>query len=113
MTTPQVLTRELLDKVSGLTPALAQRWATTYGSRVWTLLGDSRSVEDLGAVLGADLHVREVEYLQRHEWVTSADDVLWRRTKLGLVFTDAERAALEDFLAHSGPAQAAKDSNAA
>ena len=113
MTTPQALTRELLDKVSGLTPALAQRWATTYGSRVWTLLGDSRSVEDLGAVLGADLRVREVEYLQRHEWVTSADDVLWRRTKLGLVFTDAERAALEDFLAHSGPAQAAKDSNAA
>lgn len=113
MTTPQALTRELLDKVSGLTPALAQRWATTYGSRVWTLLGDSRSVEDLGAVLGADLHVREVEYLQRHEWATSADDVLWRRTKLGLVFTDAERAALEDFLAHSGPAQAAKDSNAA
>jgi len=113
MTTPQALTRDLLDKVSGLTPALAQRWATTYGSRVWTLLGDSRSVEELGAVLGADLHVREVEYLQRHEWVTRADDVLWRRTKLGLVFTDAERTALEDFLAHSEPAQATKGSNAA
>ena len=113
MTTPQALTRELLDKVSGLTPALAQRWATTYGSRVWTLLGDGRSVETLGKVIGADLYAREVEYLQRYEWVTRADDVLWRRTKLGLVFTDSERAALEDFLAHSEPAQASKDSNAA
>lgn len=113
ITTPQALTRELLDKVSGLTPALAQRWATTYGSRVWTLLGDSRSVEELGAVIGADLHVREVEHLQRHEWVTRADDVLWRRTKLGLVFTDTERAALENLLAHSEPARSAKDSNAA
>ncbi len=114
MTTPQALTRELLDKVSGLTPALAQRWATTYGSRVWTLLGDARSVDELGNVLGADLHVREVEYLQRHEWATSADDILWRRTKLGLTFTAAERSALEAFLTHSTPLiQAAKGSNAA
>jgi len=55
-----------------------------------------------------------VEYLQRHEWVTSADDVLWRRTKLGLTFTAAERSALEAFLAQSAPlVQTAKGSNAA
>ena len=58
----------------------------------------ARPQVDLGARFGADLFEREVDYLIDHEWARTADDVLWRRTKLGLHFTKEERQALERWL---------------
>jgi glycerol-3-phosphate dehydrogenase len=55
-----------------------------YGTRVERLLGDARRLEDLGRDLGAGLTEREVDYLVREEWACTADDILWRRSKLGL-----------------------------
>lgn len=63
-----------------------QRYAHQYGTLVSTLLDKANSLEDLGELLGADLYEREVEYLVTYEWAQTADDILWRRTKLGLVF---------------------------
>ncbi len=98
MSTPQALAKRLQGAISGLSPALAQRWSQTYGERVWKMLGDARSVADLGTDLGRELFTREVDYLRREEWATQVDDILWRRTKLGLAFFPEEKANLERYL---------------
>jgi glycerol-3-phosphate dehydrogenase len=81
-----------------LAAPLARRLARTYGTRVWTVLGDATSAADLGPRLVGDLHARELDYLRREEWALTADDVLWRRTKLGLQAKDSELDALKNAL---------------
>ncbi len=98
MTTAQSLSEELLSSVDGLERSLARRWATLYGRRVWQLLGDVRSVAGLGERLGKDLYAREVDYLRHQEWASNAEDILWRRTKLGLAFTPDEVSQLQQYL---------------
>jgi glycerol-3-phosphate dehydrogenase len=71
--------------------ALAHR----HGGRVADVLGDARSMSDLGEHFGAGLYAREVDYFVAHEWARSAEDVLWRRTKAGLHLPEAGRRALE------------------
>lgn len=83
-------------------PMLA-RLCGAYGSRVVRVLDPARSLADLGAHFGATLFQKEVDYLREVEWAVMADDVLWRRTKLGLHMTDGERAA---FAGGFAPAQA-------
>ena len=58
------------------------------------MLKDARAMADLGECLGADLYERELAYLRETEWARSADDVLWRRTKLGLLLTTEARARI-------------------
>jgi glycerol-3-phosphate dehydrogenase len=82
-----------------LGPAHAARLAAAYGSRVGRVLRDARRYADLGPLLGADLTGAEVRYLMRHEWAETPDDVLWRRTKLGLRFSPEQREALAQFMA--------------
>ena len=67
-----------------LPPALARRLGRAYGTRLDALIGDARRLDDLGRDLGAGLSEREVDYLVRNEWARTADDILWRRSKLGL-----------------------------
>ncbi len=76
-----------------LTPAHATRLVRAYGTKARQLLGNARSMEDLGEVFGQDLTQAEVQYLARHEWAMQAEDVAWRRSKLGLRLTarDIER----------------------
>jgi glycerol-3-phosphate dehydrogenase len=61
-------------------------------------------MDDLGTWFGADLTAAEVRYLMRKEWAQTADDVLWRRSKLGLRFSPAQVEALERFIAQPQPA---------
>jgi glycerol-3-phosphate dehydrogenase len=77
-------TANVIDRWPALDPALLARLARTYGTRVTTLLGAAASAADLGADLGSGLTTREVDYLVEHEWARTADDVLDRRTRLGL-----------------------------
>ena len=77
----------------------ARRLVAAYGTRVENVLGAAASPADLGTRLGADLTALELRYLMAKEWARTADDVLWRRTKLGLRFATAERTALERFMA--------------
>jgi glycerol-3-phosphate dehydrogenase len=81
-----------------LAPEHARRLVCTYGTRVERVLGPARSLADLGPLLGADLTAAEVRYLMEREWAQTAADVLWRRTKLGLRFSPAEREALARFM---------------
>jgi glycerol-3-phosphate dehydrogenase len=113
MTTAQALIEELVAKINGADHELAKRWATLYGNRVWQMLGDARSVDALGEDLGQHLYAQEVEYLRREEWATQPDDILWRRTKLGLAFGEADKARLERYLAEQPTTVAARSSNAA
>jgi glycerol-3-phosphate dehydrogenase len=82
-----------------LSDAHARRLIRAYGTRVDRILGGARTLDDLGPSLGADLTGAEVRYLMAHEWAQTEDDVLWRRTKLGLRVTRAERQGLGRFMA--------------
>jgi glycerol-3-phosphate dehydrogenase len=84
-----------------LDDAHVRRLVHAYGTRLERVLGPARSREELGPFLGADLSAAEVRYLMQWEWAESADDVLWRRTKLGLRLSPAEREALARFMADS------------
>jgi glycerol-3-phosphate dehydrogenase len=77
-----------------LAPAEALRLARSYGldARAW--LGTAQTQADLGRDFGAGLSEAEIRYLMAHEWAENADDVLWRRSKLGLHMTAAERDAV-------------------
>ncbi|WP_307687449.1 glycerol-3-phosphate dehydrogenase [Variovorax boronicumulans] len=77
---------------------LTRRLARAYGARVSELLGDAKSLADLGPAVAPDLHERELRFLQTHEWAVSSDDVLWRRSKLGLHYTPAEREQVAAWL---------------
>jgi glycerol-3-phosphate dehydrogenase len=76
----------------------AERLVGAYGTRVDQILRDARRPEDLGGWLGADLTAAEVRYLIAKEAAQTADDVLWRRSKLGLRLSQNERAALDQFM---------------
>jgi D-erythritol 1-phosphate dehydrogenase len=75
---------ELAERHSALPPDLIERLTRTYGTLTEEVLNEVRSVGDLGEHFGAGLYAREVDYLVSREWARSAEDVLFRRTKLGL-----------------------------
>lgn len=81
-----------------LTPPEAQRLIRAYGTEAVSLLGRARSRADLGRDFGGGLFEAEVLWQMRHEWARRAEDVVWRRTKLGLKMTVEEIAALDAFM---------------
>ena len=82
-----------------LPPALRQRYARLYGSRVARLLEGTRAVADLGEEVLPGLHAREIDYLRDEEWAVDAEDILYRRTKLGLHVPPDGAARLDAWLA--------------
>ena len=80
-------------------PALAHRLLRAYGTRVERIVGASTSLAGLGTDLGAGLTEAELDHLVRDEWAREVDDVLWRRSKLGLHLPEADRGALRQALA--------------
>lgn len=82
---------------------LAARLCRHYGTRAWRLIGNAASLDQLGECFGADLHAAEVDYLIREEWARGADDILWRRTKLGLRFDAKQVARLQDHIEAKTP----------
>ncbi len=82
-----------------LDATLARRLAHAYGARIADVLGDAASPADLGAEVAPGLHERELRFMRAQEWVRTADDALWRRSKLGLRYTAEQRAAVGAWLA--------------
>ena len=76
---------------------LLRRLCHGYGTRITLILGDGTSAPKLGQHFGAGLYELEANYLINHEWATSAEDILWRRSKLGLHMSEAERTAFADW----------------
>jgi glycerol-3-phosphate dehydrogenase len=79
--------------------AHVRRLVQAYGTRISRILGPAKKADDLGARLGADLTGAEVRYLMDNEWARTADDVLWRRSKLGLRVSPQEHERLAKFMA--------------
>jgi len=84
----------------GFPARLLDRWARAYGTRLAGWLGSAASPADLGAEVVPGLHAAEIGYLRRHEWARSAEDILWRRSKLGLHAPRDATAILDGWLAH-------------
>jgi glycerol-3-phosphate dehydrogenase len=82
----------------------ADRLAHAYGTRAAKMLGNATSLADLGQSFGATLTEREVRYLMAEEWALTAEDIVWRRSKLGLRLSRQEIAALEAWIAANGTA---------
>ena len=77
----------------------AQRLIASYGTRTERILGAAKSMDDLGPRFGDDLTGVEVRYLMTEEFARFADDIVWRRSKLGLTMSRQDREALEKFMA--------------
>jgi glycerol-3-phosphate dehydrogenase len=91
-----------------LKPEHARRLVRAYGTRARIIVQGVRDEADWGEGFGADLTAREVRYLMDQEWARTAEDVLWRRSKLGLRLSPADVARLERFLAEQSGAGAAQ-----
>ena len=78
---------------------LLRRWARAYGTRLSAIAGAAGRLEDLGCDLGGGLYEAEVRYLVEQEWARTADDILWRRSRLGLHVGQDTVAGLEEMLA--------------
>ncbi|MFA0439240.1 glycerol-3-phosphate dehydrogenase [Vibrio sp. 10N.286.49.C2] len=92
------LLSEVLNDYSWLQASVAKRWIQAYGTKVYSLLENKQSIEDLGQDFGAGLYQVEVDYLMNAEWAVTAEDVLWRRSKLWLELDETKMAILEDYL---------------
>lgn len=83
-------------------PFLDNRWALrlirAYGTEAWEILGQARVASELGRRFGRDLTEAEVVWLMDHEWARRADDVVWRRSKLGLRMSAEEIAVLDAWM---------------
>ena len=92
----------LVTKMSALYPfmenATLRRMCHAYGTRLSMVLGTATSIDQLGQDFGAGLLEAEVRYLTTNEWAANADDIVWRRSKLGLVMSDKQIAALDDWM---------------
>ncbi len=98
----EALVAETLARHPFLAGAHAARLVRAYGTRTERLLDGARDMADLGRIFGADLTEREVLYLMEHEWAAEPDDVLWRRSKLGLRLSPEERERLAAFMRDAG-----------
>lgn len=95
------LSAELRSRYPEMPPALLDRLARSYGTRAARILGEARRLEDLGETFGADLTEAELAYLQGEEWAQTAEDALWRRSKLGLRLNPADVERVAAYLARN------------
>jgi glycerol-3-phosphate dehydrogenase len=88
---------EAQQRYAFLAPDVVRRMFRCYGTDIAAVLGDARGAADLGRDFGL-ISEREIVYLKSEEWARTADDVLWRRSKLGLHLSPADAAALRAFM---------------
>ncbi|AXA91007.1 glycerol-3-phosphate dehydrogenase [Massilia sp. YMA4] len=81
-----------------LDPALVRRYARAYGTRIHTLLRGRTTLADMGEAILPGLYEAEVAYLRQHEWARTAEDILWRRSTLGLHLGPQAAAVLQAWL---------------
>lgn len=96
---PSALTSAIQRQWPWISHGLAWRFAHAYGTRALRLLEGRASVADLGVDLGGGLYQAEVDYLRREEWARTAEDILWRRSKVGLHAPPQTAARVDAYLA--------------
>ena len=85
-----------------LPPEMLLRLGRAYGTRLDTVLRGASSLEEMGEHFGGDLYEEELKYLVAHEFAKSADDVLWRRSKLGMHLSAEAQEAVAAWFARRG-----------
>ena len=96
---------ECMAKYPWFGPEGVRRLCRAYGTRIDAILGGANGLEDLGEHFGGDLYEAELRYLAEHEFASSAEDVLWRRSKLGLHLDKAAQAQVAEWFAKGVAAQ--------
>ncbi|MEO1177314.1 MAG: glycerol-3-phosphate dehydrogenase [Pseudomonadota bacterium] len=92
------LIADLIAQYPFLTPSWAKRLVKAYGTEAKVILGDAKTLGDLGQSFGATITARELDWAVDREWVRTAADFLWRRTKLGLRLSTEDVAAIEGYI---------------
>ncbi len=82
-------------KYNWLPDDLFMRYASSYGTYMDCFLRGATSLDDLGKHYGDSIYEAEIEYLKKYEWVSCAEDIIWRRSKLGLYISDQTLANIE------------------
>ncbi|MGZ9097358.1 MAG: glycerol-3-phosphate dehydrogenase [Micavibrio sp.] len=90
--------KDQLDRYDWLPEPLVRRYARAYGTRMDRLLEGAVNLNSLGRHFGDDLYQAEIDYLIKKEWAKTAEDILWRRSKLGLHLSKATQAQLNDYM---------------
>ncbi len=99
------LLAEFRAAVPFLPEAVARRVCHAHGTRARAIFSAAGGADDLGRDFGAGLSELEVRHLMAHEWARTADDVVWRRTKLGLWMDEAQIRALDEWMMEEGRGQ--------
>lgn len=94
---------KLVDDYAWLPSALTLRLAHSYGTLIYSILDNAKKIEDLGHHFGHDLYEKEVVYLIEKEWAKNAQDILWRRTKLGLFLSPTQQNELRIWVENYHP----------
>lgn len=92
------LNAELQSTYPWLPTLVRKRYVRTYGTLSKQILAGCNSIDDMGQHFGATLYACEVDYLRKHEWAVEVEDILWRRTKLGLRISEQQQAQLKSYL---------------
>ncbi len=96
------LVRKMKAQYPFLEPKHAERLCHAYGTRLSMVLGQATSANQLGKDFGQGLRETEVRYLMTNEWAQTADDIVWRRSKLGLVMSDKQISVLDKWMKVEG-----------
>ena len=82
--------KKLHSDYTWLPKPMLTRIARAYGTRCYDMLGKTQALNGMGQHFGGTLYEQEVKYLIEHEWVKTPEDILWRRTKQGIHFNNAQ-----------------------
>ena len=89
---------EMVEKYFWLDAAVVRRYAHAYGTRMDRFLAGATDIDSLGRVFGEGIYQAEIDYLIRHEWAKTIEDVMWRRSKMGLHVSQATQDKIRDYL---------------
>ena len=92
------LLSDIEDKYPFLPDGVAWRLARAYGTDTWVILGEAQSLDDLGEDFGAGVYAAELNWSIEHEWVSSAEDFVWRRTRRGLLLSADQVTKINNYV---------------
>ncbi|MDA8610867.1 glycerol-3-phosphate dehydrogenase [Alphaproteobacteria bacterium] len=89
---------DIEEKYPFLPDGVAWRLARAYGTDTWVILGEARSLDDLGEDFGAGVYAVELNWCIKREWVFSAEDFVWRRTRRGLLLSAEQVTKINNYV---------------
>ncbi|OUR69271.1 glycerol-3-phosphate dehydrogenase [Bermanella sp. 47_1433_sub80_T6] len=97
----EAFTQQLIADYPWLDTSILRRYVDAYGTRCRLFLKNVTTIQDMGEFFGHQLYAVEVAYLVKHEWVNNVEDLLWRRSKLGLFINSKQKIHLQSYLSNT------------